>query len=162
MGTPMIMKRFSWPAELTLNLIGGKWKALILHRLLEGESRRFGELKRLLPGISAKMLAKHLKELEFDGLITRIESPTSGSAKPRIIYTPTNRSRTLAPILDAIRSWGQEHLVDYGTGKETSAPRNGNPPEEPVRADQDFRATRVDPLEGALGGTIRSEAELTS
>lgn len=158
----MIMKRFSWPAELTLNLIGGKWKALILHRLLEGESRRFGELKRLLPGISAKMLAKHLKELESDELITRIEWPASGSAKPRIIYTPTNRSLTLAPILDAIRSWGQDHLVDYGTGNQVPAQRQGSPADGPVRVNQDFRASRVDPLEGALGGTTRTEAELTS
>lgn len=114
----MIMKRFSWPAELTLNLIGGKWKALILHRLLEGESRRFGELKRLLPGISAKMLAKHLKELEFDGLITRLEraAPSGRTLKPRIVYTPTNRSRSLAPILDAILNWGREHLMEYGVG----------------------------------------------
>jgi DNA-binding HxlR family transcriptional regulator len=116
----MIMKRFTWPAELTLNLIGGKWKALILHRLLEGESRRFGELKRLLPGISAKMLAKHLKELEFDGLITRLEIPARPSvdgritAKPRIVYTPTGRSRTLSPILEAIQSWGRNHLEEYG------------------------------------------------
>lgn len=122
----MIMKRFTWPAELTLNLIGGKWKALILHRLLEGESRRFGELKRSLPGISAKMLAKHLKELEFDGLITRLEvypqvraqgaseAIPAAAGKPRILYTPTNRSRSLAPILQAIQSWGSEHLVEYG------------------------------------------------
>lgn len=111
----MIMKRYTWPAELTLNLIGGKWKALILHRLLEGESRRFGELKRLLPGISAKMLAKHLKELEFDGLLARLEIPSASNptVKPRIIYTPTNRSRSLAPILDAILSWGKDHLVEY-------------------------------------------------
>jgi DNA-binding HxlR family transcriptional regulator len=119
----MIMKRYTWPAELTLNLIGGKWKALILHRLLEGESRRFGELKRLLPGISAKMLAKHLKELEFDGLLARLEVPvTSGtSLKPRILYTPTSRSRSLAPILDAILSWGQNHLVEYGAGESAPA-----------------------------------------
>lgn len=112
----MIMKRYTWPAELTLNLIGGKWKALILHRLLEGESRRFGELKRLLPGISAKMLAKHLKELEFDGLLARLEVPvtTGTGVKPRILYTPTSRSRSLAPILDAILSWGENHLVEYG------------------------------------------------
>lgn len=115
----MIMKRFTWPAELTLNLIGGKWKALILHRLLEGESRRFGELKRLLPGISAKMLAKHLKELEFDGLLTRLEIPSTSDAsqKPRILYTPTTRSRSLAPILGAILSWGEDHLVEYGAGQ---------------------------------------------
>lgn len=124
----MIMKRFTWPAELTLNLIGGKWKALILHRLLEGESRRFGELKRLLPGISAKMLAKHLKELEFDGLITRLEmaSPSGRTLKPRIVYTPTNRSRSLAPILDAIQSWGRDHLPEYGGG-ETSNRAPGHP-----------------------------------
>lgn len=120
----MIMKRFTWPAELTLNLIGGKWKALILHRLLEGESRRFGELKRLLPGISAKMLAKHLKELEFDGLITRLVVAASAdpAVKPRIIYTPTNRSRSLAPILAAIQTWGREHLEDYGSDPGSSEP----------------------------------------
>lgn len=122
----MIMKRFTWPAELTLNLIGGKWKALILHRLLEGESRRFGEIKRLLPGISAKMLAKHLKELEFDGLITRLEVATGNlsAAKPRILYTPTNRCRSLAPILAAIQSWGREHLEDYGS-ENAQAPSSG-------------------------------------
>jgi DNA-binding HxlR family transcriptional regulator len=125
----MIMKRFTWPAELTLNLIGGKWKALILHRLLEGESRRFGELKRLLPGISAKMLAKHLKELEFDGLITRLEVASSAdpAAKPRIIYTPTNRSRSLAPILAAIQSWGRDHLDDYGSERGSTPPQENRP-----------------------------------
>lgn len=107
----MIIKNFTWPAELTLNLIGGKWKALILHHLLRGESRRFGELKRLLPGISAKMLAKHLKELEYDGLILRMET---GEEKIRIVYAPTSRSRSLAPILDAIQAWGREHLEVYG------------------------------------------------
>lgn len=122
----MIMKHFTWPAELTLNLIGGKWKGLILHRLLEGESRRFGELKKLLPGISAKMLAKHLKELEYDGLITRLEIPARPAAdgrvtsKPRILYTPTGRSRSLSPILEAIRTWGQNHLVEYGERPSTA------------------------------------------
>lgn len=110
----MIMKKFTWPAELTLTLIGGKWKALILHHLLEGESRRFGELRRLLPGISAKMLAKHLKELETDGLITRMETaPAREGGMPRIFYTPTTRSRSLAPILSAIHAWGRDHLVEY-------------------------------------------------
>jgi DNA-binding HxlR family transcriptional regulator len=110
----MIIKKFTWPAELTLTLIGGKWKALILHHLLAGENRRFGELRRLLPGISAKMLAKHLKELETDGLITRMETaPAREGGMPRIFYTPTTRSRSLAPILSAIQAWGRDHLVDY-------------------------------------------------
>ena len=107
----MVLKKFTWPAELTLNLIGGKWKGLILNHLLTGESKRFGELKRLSPGISAKILAKHLKELEFDGLITRM---VGGTDKPRIIYAPTQRSRSLEPILSAIREWGTEHLGAYG------------------------------------------------
>lgn len=121
----MVLKRLTWPAELTLTLIGGKWKGLILHQLLLGESRRFGELKRMLPGISAKMLAKHLKELEFDGLVTRLET---GGAHPRILYTPTLRSKSLSPILAAIRQWGEEHLDIYGSGQgETARPQQTGP-----------------------------------
>jgi DNA-binding HxlR family transcriptional regulator len=107
----MVLKKFTWPAELTLTLIGGKWKGLILNHLLTGESKRFGELKRLSAGISAKILAKHLKELEYDGLITRM---VVGTDKPRIVYAPTDRSRSLAPVLSAIQQWGEEHLGVYG------------------------------------------------
>lgn len=120
----MVLKKFTWPAELTLNLIGGKWKGLILHHLLTGESKRFGELKRLSPGISAKILAKHLKELEFDGLITRM---VVGVDKPRIVYAPTSRSRSLTPILSAIREWGQEHLGSYGTEADRPQTENREP-----------------------------------
>jgi DNA-binding HxlR family transcriptional regulator len=107
----MIIKHFASPEELTLTLIGGKWKALILRRLLEGENRRFGELKRSLSGISAKMLAKHLRELEYDGLVTRMQT---GGDRPRIFYTPTTRTRSLAPILEAIQKWGEENQGVYG------------------------------------------------
>lgn len=107
----MVLKKFTWPAELTLTLIGGKWKGLILNHLLTGESKRFGELKRLSAGISAKILAKHLKELEYDGLITRM---VVGTDKPRIVYAPTDRSRSLAPVLSAIQQWGEDHLGVYG------------------------------------------------
>lgn len=122
----MVLKKFTWPAELTLNLIGGKWKALLLQHLLTGESKRFGELKKLAPGISAKILAKHLKELEFDGLITRM---VVGTDKPRIIYAPTSRSRSLQPILTAMRQWGSEHLDAYGPDPIESPART-----EPERA----------------------------
>lgn len=125
----MVLKKFTWPAELTLNLIGGKWKGLILNHLLTGESKRFGELKRLSPGISAKILAKHLKELEFDGLITRM---VVGTDKPRIIYAPTQRSRSLEPILSAIREWGTEHLGAYGPeAHAVSAAHSGSGETEP-------------------------------
>ena len=114
----MVLKKFTWPAELTLTLIGGKWKGLILNHLLTGESKRFGELKRLSAGISAKILAKHLKELEFDGLITRM---VVGTEKPRIVYAPTSRSRTLAPVLSVIQQWGEDHLGVYGPGQGPAA-----------------------------------------
>jgi DNA-binding HxlR family transcriptional regulator len=120
----MVLKKFTWPAELTLNLIGGKWKGLILNHLLVGESKRFGELKRLSSGISAKILAKHLKELEMDGLITRM---VVGTDKPRIVYAPTLRSRSLEPILSAIQAWGSEHLGSYGP----QAHAAGKVPDEP-------------------------------
>jgi len=119
----VVLKKFTWPAELTLSLIGGKWKGLILNHLLAGESKRFGELKKLSRGISAKILAKHLKELEFDGLITRM---VTGTDKPRIVYAPTERSRTLAPVLAAMQQWGQEHLDVYA---------DNGPAEEPARGD---------------------------
>lgn len=144
-GGKVVLKKFTWPAELTLTLIGGKWKGLILHHLLTGESKRFGELKRLNRGISAKILAKHLKELEFDGLITRM---VTGTDKPRIVYAPTERSRSLAPVLAAIEQWGEEHLGAYGnTGVLKGAEkglRKGFPAElppggirEPARANLD-------------------------
>lgn len=126
----MVLKKFTWPAELTLNLIGGKWKGLLLHHLLTGESRRFGELKRLAPGISAKILAKHLKELESDGLITRV---VTGVENARILYAPTLRSRSLAPILSAIRQWGEEHLEAYGPGFDQAEPHIPNRAEESDR-----------------------------
>ncbi|MDB5106108.1 MAG: transcriptional regulator [Fibrobacteres bacterium] len=124
----MVLKKFTWPAELTLTLIGGKWKGLILNHLLTGESKRFGELKRLSSGISAKILAKHLKELEFDGLITRM---VVGADKPRIVYAPTSRSRTLAPVLSVIQQWGEDHLGAYGPDPIPS----GHAPVEEPKAD---------------------------
>ena len=140
----MVLKKFTWPAELTLSLIGGKWKGLILNLLLTGESKRFGELKKLSRGISAKILAKHLKELEFDGLITRM---VTGTDKPRIVYAPTERSRSLAPVLAAMQQWGQEHLDVYGdnaTANEATGREAGGPfPEGSIR-EPSFRAGQTE------------------
>jgi DNA-binding HxlR family transcriptional regulator len=144
----MVLKKFTWPAELTLNLIGGKWKGLILNHLLTGESKRFGELKRLSPGISAKILAKHLKELEFDGLITRM---VVGTDKPRIVYAPTLRSRSLEPILSAIRQWGTEHLGAYGPEA------SGEHPVPGADADPASEAESVDFVPEAPAWTFKKE-----
>jgi DNA-binding HxlR family transcriptional regulator len=114
----MILRQFTWPGDLTMTLIGGKWKPLIIYHLLRGENRRFNELKSLMPGISAKMLAKHLRELELDGLLLR----TAGEGKSgKIHYMGTDRSRNLAPVLDAMYQWARQNGNAYGDPSQSHA-----------------------------------------
>lgn len=114
----MILRQYTWPGDLTMTLIGGKWKPLIIYHLLRTESRRFNELKNSMPGISAKMLAKHLRELELDGLLTR----TAGAGPTgKILYSPTDRSRKLAPVLDAMYQWAKQNGSAYGDPSESYA-----------------------------------------
>ena len=95
------------PAETTLGIIGGKWKLLILRELLSGASR-FSELRRRLSGISEKMLAQHLRELESDGIIARRIYP---EVPPKVEYSLTASGKTLKPIIDGLHEWGLEHLI---------------------------------------------------
>lgn len=99
-------KTTNCPAETTLGVIGGKWKLLILRELLAGASR-FGELRRRLSGISEKMLAQHLRELESDGIIARKIYP---EVPPKVEYSLTASGKTLKPIIDGLHDWGLEHL----------------------------------------------------
>ena len=94
------------PAETTLGIIGGKWKLLILRELLSGVNR-FGELRRRLSGISEKMLAQHLRELESDDIIARKIYP---EVPPRVEYSLTASGKTLKPLIDGLHEWGLEHL----------------------------------------------------
>lgn len=100
------------PVETTLTLISDKWKVLILRDLLPG-TKRFGELKRSLGEVSQKVLTAQLREMEASGLLTRTVYP---EVPPRVEYTLTELGLSLKPILDAMRSWGEEY-------KERSAAR---------------------------------------
>ncbi len=91
------------PVETSLELISGKWKPRILWKLHQQEIVRFGELKRALPGITAKMLTQQLRELEKDGLVTRT---VYAEVPPRVEYALSPFGRTLKPILESIASWG--------------------------------------------------------
>ena len=91
------------PVETTLLRIGSKWKVLIL-RDLAGGRRRFGELRRSLGGISQKVLTSNLREMEADGLLTRTAYP---EVPPRVEYELTPLGASLAPVLDALRDWGE-------------------------------------------------------
>lgn len=90
------------PVEATLTLIGNKWKILILRDLLEG-TRRFGELKKSVTGISQKVLTANLREMEAQGLLTRTVYP---EVPPRVEYALTATGESLCPVLDAMAAWG--------------------------------------------------------
>jgi DNA-binding HxlR family transcriptional regulator len=90
------------PVELSIRIIGGKWKPVILW-YLKTETKRFGELKRAITGITVKMLAQQLRELEQDGIIARkmyYEVP------PRVEYSLTEMGHSLDPVLSALCDWG--------------------------------------------------------
>lgn len=93
--------------EATLNLIGGKWKGVILFRLLTEEVLRFNELRRLLPDITQRMLTHQLRELERDGLVARKVYP---EVPPKVEYRLTDYGQTLAPVLRALKTWGDAHV----------------------------------------------------
>lgn len=99
-------KSYHCPVEAALDVIGGKWKPLILWAL--GDSvLRFNELQKALPGVNTKMLTKQLRELEEDGVITRKIYP---EVPPRVEYAITDFGRTLIPILQALCNWGAGYL----------------------------------------------------
>lgn len=91
------------PVEMTLSLIGDKWKVLILRDLLPG-TKRFGELKKSVGNASQKVLTAQLRAMEHSGLITRTVYP---EVPPRVEYSLTELGRSLQPILDAMRNWGE-------------------------------------------------------
>jgi len=91
--------------ETTLAVIGGKWKPLILWRLKNGVWR-FGELQRLVPGVTRKMLTQHLRELERDGIVAR---KVYSEVPLKVEYSLTEYGRTLRPLLKELCDWGQRH-----------------------------------------------------
>ncbi len=93
------------PVETTLTLISSKWKILILRDLMPG-TKRFGELKKSIGGVSQKVLTAQLREMETDGLVRRTVYP---EVPPRVEYTLTALGRSLKPILDAMRDWGEAY-----------------------------------------------------
>ncbi len=91
------------PVETTLMLIGDKWKVLILRDLRTG-TKRFGELKRSIGGISQKVLTSNLRDMEDSGLLTR---EVFAEVPPRVEYTLTDLGKSMSPILDAMEDWGR-------------------------------------------------------
>jgi DNA-binding HxlR family transcriptional regulator len=95
--------KFSYPVEIALDFIGGKWKLLILW-LLKDEVYRFSELKRLVPQITQKMLTNQLRELESDGLVHR---KVYAQVPPKVEYSLTDLGKSFLPILRSMHKWGE-------------------------------------------------------
>ncbi|WDS35543.1 helix-turn-helix domain-containing protein [Pseudoxanthomonas sp.] len=105
--------------EVTLHVIGGVWKPLILFHLLTGKLR-FMQLQRRVPNATQRMLTLQLRELEADGVIRREVFP---EVPPRVEYELTGFGRTLEPVLLMLRDWGSTHM-------ETLRPADEPPPAE--------------------------------
>lgn len=93
------------PLELTIDVLDGKWKRLILYYLFDG-TKRFGELQRLLNGVTRRMLTQHLRELENDGIVHR---EVYQQVPPKVEYSLTPLGMTLEPVLEVMLKWGREY-----------------------------------------------------
>jgi len=98
------------PVTATLQLIGGRWKTIILYSLTAG-TRRFGEIAVRIPNISRKVLTEQLKELEADGLILRVQYK---EIPPRVEYSLTVLGKSLLPVMHELELWGMENVLAKG------------------------------------------------
>jgi DNA-binding HxlR family transcriptional regulator len=98
---------FYCPVDLTLSVIGGRWKSLVFWNLRDG-ARRYSELKRILVGINDKMLSQVLKELEVSGVVDRKDFST---IPPRVEYSLTDEGRRLLPVMKLMEEWGSKFEV---------------------------------------------------
>lgn len=92
-------------AEVTLDILAGRWRPMVIYWLLQGPMR-FNELQRRLGAITHRTLSKTLKEMNTDGLVSRRDF---GQIPPRVEYSLTPRGRSLEPVLMAMERWGQQH-----------------------------------------------------
>ena len=97
------------PVATTVQLIGNKWKLLILRNLL-ARPWRFNELRKSLDGISQKVLTESLRSMESDGIIVRT---VYAEVPPRVEYSLSELGETLRPILDAMQAWGQGYKANF-------------------------------------------------
>ena len=101
-----MVRKYNWKTgcdvEATLSVIGGRWKPILVCRLLGGR-KRFSELRRLAPNATERMITLHLRELEADGIIARY---VFAEVPPRVEYEVTEFGRSLQPIIKAMQEWG--------------------------------------------------------
>lgn len=102
------LSSYSCSVEAALDVIGGKWKGVILYHLLGG-TKRFNQLRRLIPNVTQRMLTKQLRELEADGLVTR---KIYAEVPPKVEYSLTDSGEKLRDIIFMLRKWAYVNLKD--------------------------------------------------
>ena len=107
--------------DVTMEYIGGKWKTVVLWYLRK-DTRRFKDLKKLIPGITEKMLSLQLKQLEKDGIINR---KVFAEVPPRVEYCLTQEGKTLLPILEELGKWGRWKSKVAGDFQEVKRVKKG-------------------------------------
>ncbi len=105
------------PVEAALDLMGGKWKAVIMFRVM-AQTRRFNELRRLLPKVTQRMLTNQLRELERDKLLHR---KIYAQVPPKVEYSVTDFGRRLEPVLLTLKQWGETHALPRPNRPEKAA-----------------------------------------
>jgi DNA-binding HxlR family transcriptional regulator len=105
----MIFDEKSCPVTATMQVLGGKWKAILINAIYHTSPARFGELKRSVKGITQSMLTSQLRELEDDGIISR---KIYAEIPPRVEYTLTEFGLTLSPIMQSMAKWGEEYRIN--------------------------------------------------
>lgn len=98
----------SCPVTATMQVLGGKWKPILINAIYLTSPARFGELKRSVKGITQSMLTSQLRELEDDGVVSR---KIYAEIPPRVEYTLTEFGLTLSPILQSMAKWGEEYRI---------------------------------------------------
>ncbi len=100
--------------EAAIGLLDGKWKSIILWHLLTDDVLRFNQISKKIPMATANVLTRQLRELEEDKLITRL---VYAEVPPKVEYRLSELGKTLAPILEALKDWGDKHIDLYGKTK---------------------------------------------
>ena len=113
---PPVMGNYRCHFELTLQLIGGKWKLLVIYFLSLQKVIRFGQLRRTLPEISERMLVRQLRELEDAGLVSR---KVYGTVPPRVDYALTQLGESLVPIMESLKAWGNMYELSRAQSKKS-------------------------------------------
>jgi DNA-binding HxlR family transcriptional regulator len=105
----LVFDEKSCPVTATMQVLGGKWKAILINAIYHTSPARFGELKRSVKGITQSMLTQQLRELEDDGIISR---KIYAEIPPKVEYTLTEFGLTLSPIMISMANWGKEYRMN--------------------------------------------------